>query len=126
MAEDDYVGAKIAAALKAAGGDRHEARKTLVAWATRDQILLLGITKPHLKAIATAAIENASRSGKSASKDKGKSAEGFSRKDVDAMIASGKGGDRRAFTPPPPPPKSSARQASVMQQLAAAFKKKGK
>lgn len=110
---ENYVQTKIKEAMTASGGDRHDAQKLLVAWAVRDQPLLLGLTKPHLKAIAAAQIENALHAAKkSGSPDK---------KAID-LVVSQNIGDKRGHIVPPP--KSSERQASVMHQLAAAFRKR--
>ena len=51
---DEYVRSKIAEALAASGKDKHDAQKLLITWAVRDAPLLLGMAKPHLKAIAAA------------------------------------------------------------------------
>ena len=58
---DDHVRAKIKEALAASGNDKHDAQKLLITWAVRDPQLLLGMAKPHLKAIAAALIEHAAR-----------------------------------------------------------------
>ncbi len=114
---EDYVTAKIHEALKATGGDKKDAQKLLVTWAVRDQVLLLGLAKPHLKAIVSARIDQAARGNK-----KDEEAGDF-KKNIDSIISDqSKGEKRRAVKVPPP--KSSIRQASVMHQLAAAFKKK--
>lgn len=110
---EDYVAAKIQEALKATAGDKKDAQKLLITWAVRDQSLLLGLAKPHLRALASARIEESLRGGK-----KGESAEHLDIK----SIAPTKSEKRRALKVPPP--KSSERQASVMHQLAAAFRKK--
>ncbi|MGB4102422.1 MAG: hypothetical protein WBK91_11020 [Alphaproteobacteria bacterium] len=57
----DYVHEKSMMALRATEGDMAEAQKLLVSWAARDQTLLLGLAKPHLKAMAQFALEQAGR-----------------------------------------------------------------
>lgn len=110
---EDYVSAKIQEALKATGGDKKDAQKLLITWAVRDQPLLLGLAKPHLKALVSARIEQSLRGGK-----KEESAERID----PSLLAHTKGEKRHQVKVPPP--KTSERQASVMHQLAAAFKKK--
>lgn len=142
---ENYIATKIAEALQASKGDRHEACKTVLAWATRDHALLLGLTKPHLRGLAAAAVEKYGKDvGKSTAAFQtpkttaahaprsaaggvttGKSNGVFSKKDVAAMLTGSGRGDRRAFPPAPlPKAKSSARHASVIQELVAAFIKK--
>lgn len=115
-----YVSTKVQEALEATGGDKRDAQKLLITWAVRDQQLLLGLAKPHLKAIAAARLEHVSRPEKTSA-----SAEHveLSRKEVDDIIMGQGKGEKRGHIKVPPP-KSSERQASVMHQLAAAFKKK--
>jgi len=116
---DDYVKSRILEALKATDGDKRDAQKLLITWAVRDQPLLLGLAKPHLKALAAARIEEVARgSKKSGSGDAKDLKEG-----LEAAIAGQTKGEKRSHVKVPPP-KSSMRQASVMHQLAAAFKKK--
>jgi hypothetical protein len=117
---DHYVNAKVHDALKATDGNKRDAQKLLITWAVRDPSLLLGLTKPHLKAIVAARLDHASDAP--VQKANPESAGGFSRKDIDAIIASKPLGEKRGHAAPPP--KSSPRQASVMHQLAEAFKKK--
>ena len=106
---EDYVRSKIKEALKARDGDKLEAQKLLITWAVRDQPLLLGLAKPHLKTIIAERISAAVKKTGTSAADTGSSA--------------GRPlGEKRAALVPPP--KSSPRQASVMHQLAAAFKKK--
>lgn len=57
----DYVHEKSMLALRATEGDMAEAQKLLVSWAARDQTLLLGLAKPHLKAMVNFALEQAGR-----------------------------------------------------------------
>ena len=113
---DDYIDAKIAEALKATDGDKHNAQKLLITWAVRDQQLLLGFAKPHLKALVSARVEQATRVH-------GKSPDGKEKLDVDAILSTHTKGEKRGHVTVPPP-KASARQASVMHKLADAFKKK--
>src|ERR1700735_3065738 len=115
---DEYVRKKIAEALASSGNDRHDAQKLLITWAVRDQALLLGTAKPHLKAIAAALVDHAMRT-KDKKPDAG--ADNFSKKEIDNMISSKS--DRRNPRHVPPP-KSTERQANVMRKLAAAFTKK--
>ena len=56
-----YVQEKALLALRACEGDVAEAQKLLVSWAARDQALLLGLAKPHLKAMVNYALEQAGR-----------------------------------------------------------------
>lgn len=109
---DKYVAAKIQEALKVTNGDKHDAVKLLTTWAVRDQALLLGFTKTHLKDLISAQIDGVSKTRKKADQD----ASSFK----EAIVF---GGDKRAAVAVPPP-KSSDRQASVMHQLVEAFKKK--
>lgn len=117
---EDYVTAKIKEALKVNSDDKHAAQKMLITWAVRDQALLIGLCKPHLKAIVSVRMENALRAPKKSSGDKDPH---FSKKEIDAIIASHSPGEKRHGSKVPPP-KSSARQASAIHQLVAAFKKK--
>jgi hypothetical protein len=124
---DDYVRTKIDEALAATGGNKHDAQKLLITWAVRDASLLLGMSKPHLKAIATGLIDHATRA-KGGTREKDSGPDQFSRTAIDDMVAeaSGKrGGDKRTHRNIPPP-KSTERQATTMRKLAAAFTKKGK
>ncbi len=123
---DENVRAKIKEALAATDNNRHDAQKLLITWAVRDPQLLLGITKPHLKAIAAALIEHTMRAKTEASTDAGP--DHFPKTAIDDMIAEASG--RR---PPDkrrnrnvPPPKSTERQANTMRKLAAAFTRKKK
>ncbi len=123
---DDNVRLKIKEALAAAGDNRHDAQKLLITWAVRDPQLLLGITKPHLKAIAAALIEHSLRDKGEDKPDNGP--DNFSRTAIDDIVASA--ADRRGSTKRRnanvPPPKSTERQATTMRKLAAAFTKKKK
>jgi hypothetical protein len=60
---EEYVIEKIKAAIAASGDNRSEAQRLLISWAVRDQTLLLGLSKPHLKAIASHAVEFVARTG---------------------------------------------------------------
>ncbi len=111
---EDYVTAKIHEALKATGGDKKDAQKLLITWAVRDQALLLGLAKPHLKGLVSARIDGAVRGSK-----KDDMAE-----DLEKAIIASRGKAEKRSAVKVPPPKSSERQASVMHQLAAAFRKK--
>ncbi len=113
-----YVVNKIKEALAATNNDKRDAQKLLITWAVRDQSLLLGLTKPHLKAIVSAQIDHATRPEKKSHDDEDMK---FSRKDIDHMLAKHPG-DKRVHKAPPP--KSSERQASVMHQIADAFRRR--
>lgn len=124
---DDLVRLKIKEALASSGGNRHDAHKLLITWAVRDPQLLLGITKPHLKAIAAGLIDHAMRDKGEGRADNGP--DNFTRSAIDDIVASAssdrRGGDKRRNNNIPPP-KSTERQASAMRKLAAAFTKKRK
>ncbi|MDD3182412.1 MAG: hypothetical protein PHD48_06385 [Alphaproteobacteria bacterium] len=110
---DTYLTSKIQEALKVTNGDKKDAVKLLTTWAVRDQALLLGFTKAHLKDIISDKLDGLPKSAK-------KMSGGNDGSFKEAIVL---GGDKRAAVAVPPP-KSSERQASVMHQLAAAFKKK--
>lgn len=116
---EDYVAARIQEALKATDGDKKDAQKLLITWAVRDQALLLGLAKPHLKALVAARIEEVAR--KKGGKGEASAHDGL-KEGLEAAMSHTKGEKRSHIKVPPP--KSSARQASVMHQLAAAFRKK--
>jgi hypothetical protein len=124
---DNLVRAKIRDALAATANDKHDAQKLLITWAVRDQQLLLGLTKPHLKAIVAAFIEHAMREKSSSGKgDTGP--DNFPQTAIDDIVTSAKLNlphDKRKKSNLPPP-KSTERQASTMRKLAAAFTKKRK
>jgi hypothetical protein len=120
---DDYVRAKIREALKSTGDNRHDAQRLLITWAVRDPTLLLGMAKPHLKAIAAALVEHSVRTkDEDGAGDPGP--DHFSQNEIDNII-SGQGKDRR-MPRNLPPPKATERQASTMRKLAAAFTRKKK
>lgn len=118
----DYVASKVREALEVSDGDKHAAQKLLITWAVRDSTLLLGLAKPHLKAIISAQVEHALRAPK---KRGSEGADHFSASDINDMIAAKPFGEKRSG-PKVPPPKSSERQASAIRQLVAAFKGKKK
>lgn len=123
---DDIVRNKIRDALIATGNNRHDAQKMLITWAVRDQQLLLGLTKPHLKAIVAAFIDHAIREGSASGGDEGP--DHFSKTAIDDIVTSAKLNiphDKRHKSTIPPP-KSTERQANAMRKLAAAFTKKRK
>jgi len=124
---DDYVRLKVREALAATDGERHDAQKLLITWAVRDPALLLGIAKPHLKAIAAGLIEHAARAKKSSSEPEDDGPDNLSRTAIDDIVADStqKPFDKRKKSHLPPP-KSTERQASTMRKLAAAFTKKRK
>jgi hypothetical protein len=115
---EQYLTAKIHEALKATNGDKKDAQKLLITWAVRDQALLLGLAKPHLKELASAHIDQVLRETKKGGKDPM-----LSKEDVAALLHSHTKGEKRSAVKVPPP-KSSLRQASVMNQIVAAFKMK--
>jgi hypothetical protein len=119
---DNYVQAKIRDALAATDDNRHDAQKLLITWAVRDPSLLLGMVKPHLKAVAAALIEHALRT-KDGEEDTGP--DRFSQNEIDDMIAASglTSKDKRRNLPPP---KVTERQATAMRKLAAAFTRKKK
>src|ERR1700735_3917910 len=114
---DDYVRLKIREALVATDDNKHDAQKLLITWAVRDQTLLLGMAKPHLKAIAAALVDHAARSKSDNRPDKGP--DHFSKDEVDDIITNSASKDRRSPRNVPPP-KSTERQATAMRKLAAA------
>ena len=116
---DHYLASKIKEALANSGGDKHAAQKLLITWAVRDQTLLLGLTKPHLKGIIAAHIDHAARPP---AKGDGAKTTHFSKAELDKMVTARPLGEKRS--PVVPPPKTSARQADVMHRLAEAFRKK--
>jgi len=121
---DDYVRAKIKEALAQTDNQKHDAQKLLITWAVRDPVLLLGMAKPHLKAIVAAMIEHAIRTKDS----KGAGDTGpdtFSKSAIDDIISGPSPRDRRGGKNVPPP-KSTERQATAMRKLAAAFTRKKK
>lgn len=123
---DDIVRTKIREALAVTGGNKHDAQKLLITWAVRDQHLLLGLSKPHLKAIVAGFIDHAVREKTGGGADNGP--DHFSQTAIDDIVSSAKlnlpHDKRRKSTLPPP--KSTERQASTMRKLAAAFTKKKK
>jgi hypothetical protein len=122
---ESLMRAKIKEALAAAGQNRHDAHKLLITWAVRDPALLLAMTKPHLKAIATGHIDHYLRlSAEGEPEDV--SSEKFSRTAISDIITSTRLPTDRRQNPAVPPPKSTERQASTMRKLAAAFTRKKK
>ena len=122
---ESLMRAKIKEALVATGHNRHDAHKLLITWAVRDPALLLAMTKPHLKAIATGHIDHYLREAT----EEGESdpaSEKLSRSAIDDIVASSRFPSDRRQNPAVPPPKSTERQASTMRKLAAAFTKKNK
>lgn len=122
---DDYVRAKIREALAATGNDRHDAQKLLITWAVRDQALLLGIAKPHLRAITSGLLEHAVRTAAKRDADTDSGPDQISRSAIDTILSNPNPRDKRSYKSVPPP-KSTERQASAMRKLAAAFTKKKK
>src|ERR1700722_6812732 len=108
---DDLVRLKIMEALAAAGKNRHDAQKLLITWAVRDPQLLLGMTKPHLKAIAAGLIEHATRAKADAGTDDGPDT--ITRTAIDDIVAAATMKiplDNRKKSNLPPP-KATERQA---------------
>lgn len=124
---DDLVRTKIRDALAASGNNKHDAQKLLITWAVRDQQLLLGLTKPHLKAIVAGFVEHALRE-KEPHGEGDAGPDHFSQTAIDDIVTSARlnvpQDKRRKLNVPPP--KSTERQASTMRKLAAAFTKKKK
>lgn len=124
---DDYVRLKVREALNATGGDRHDAQKLLITWAVRDPALLLGVAKPHLKAIAASLIEHAARNKDEDKVSLDDGPDNLSRTAIDDIVAqTAKNPFDKRKKSHLPPPKSTERQASTMRKLAAAFTKKRK
>ncbi|MDR3423703.1 MAG: hypothetical protein P4M13_01305 [Alphaproteobacteria bacterium] len=124
---NSLIRAKIQEAFAAAGHNRHDAHKLLLTWALRDPALLLAMTKPHLKAIATGHIDHYVRELAEGGHEEGDS-ERLSRSTIEDIVASASmraPGDKRRSSAVPPP-KSTERQASTMRKLAAAFTRKKK
>jgi hypothetical protein len=124
---DDLVRIKIRDALAVSGNNRHDAQKLLITWAVRDQQLLLGLTKPHLKAIVAGFIDHALRE-QSAAGEGDHGPDHFSQTAIEDIVTSAKLNlphDKRRKSNLPPP-KATERQASTMRKLAAAFTKKKK
>ena len=123
---DSLIRAKIKEALTATGHNRHDAHKLLITWAVRDPALLLAMTKPHLKAIASGHIDHFLRETTTADSDD-TGPDKISRTTIDDIVASTRiPSDRRRGGALVPPPKSTERQASTMRKLAAAFTRKKK
>lgn len=124
---DEHVRLKVKEALSATNGNRHDAQRLLITWAVRDHSLLLGMVKPHLKAIAAGLVEHTLRSKTDAKKtDNGP--DHFSKSTIDDVLSTSSAGralDKRKSRNIPPP-KSTERQASTMRRLAAAFTRKKK
>ena len=124
---DEYVRTKIHEALAATGDDKHDAQKLLITWAVRDPSLLLGMTKPHLKAIAAALVDHALRSKGDSKTERGESGpDRFSKSEISDIITGASGPKDRRTPRNIPPPKETERQASTMRKLAAAFTRKKK
>ncbi|MCL2469231.1 MAG: hypothetical protein FWF24_03250 [Alphaproteobacteria bacterium] len=112
---DDYVAAKVKEALEAVSGVQKDAVKLLLTWAVRDQALLIGLAKPHLKAEVTARVHAFVKAQKYEGEEEQQPLGAFS-------FPSAKG--ERRHHPTTPPPKASDNHVSVMNQIAQAFKKK--
>ena len=112
---DRYVTAKIHEALKATDHDIHDAQKLIITWAVRDQPLLLGLAKPHLKALALARIDDVNRRAGELGVT--------SDEEVESMILTHSEGEKRSPVKVPPP-KPSKRQSTIMKIIAGAFGRK--
>jgi hypothetical protein len=123
---DDLVRLKVMEALAATGSNRHDAQRLLITWAVRDPQLLLGMTKPHLKAVAAGLIEHATREKMPVPDDEESNT--ISRTAIDDLVAAAtmKVPIDKRKQPNVPPPKTTERQAMAMRKLAAAFTKKKK
>lgn len=119
---DSYVFTRTKEALAATNGDRRDAQKLLVTWAVRDQALLLGLTKSHLKAIVAAQVDHAARVINAGKSDEEEDIR-LSRSEIDKIIADKSQADKRSYRGAVPAPKTSANQESVMHYLAETFRK---
>jgi hypothetical protein len=120
---ESLIRAKIKEALIATGNNKHDALKLLMTWTIRDHALLLAMTKPQLKAIASGHIEHYLRQiSEDRNDDAG--AESLSQNTINDIVSSSRAERRGGASIPPP--KSTERQASTMRRLAAAFTKKKK
>ncbi|MDX9689868.1 MAG: hypothetical protein RBT70_05295 [Alphaproteobacteria bacterium] len=113
---DSYVDAKILEALKATNNDERDAQKLVITWAVRDQALLIGLSKPHLKTLVKTKIDELNRKSK-----KGKVKD--IPPEIKKMVVSPSKGEKRSPVKAPPH-HASKRHVSVMNQIVAAFKKK--
>lgn len=122
---DGYVLEKTVEALKEADGDKHAAQKILIAWAVRDQNLMLGMVKPHLKGIAAALLEHVKLSQHPRVPNPAEyEGDRIEKSEIEKALAKKPISGRRGQQVPPP--KTSQRQANAMHQLAAAYQKKKK
>lgn len=124
---DEHVRLKVKEALAVTSNNRHDAQRLLITWAVRDHGLLLGMVKPHLKAIAAGLIEHALRN-KSDFKSQDPGPDYFPKSTIDDVLSTATTSrtlDKRK-SKNIPPPKSTERQASTMRRLAAAFTRKKK
>ncbi len=119
----DHVQERAQQALIATQGDVDAAQKLLVAWAVRDQELLLGLAKSHLKALALAALEQA---GKQMITPANQRAAPLPPETLTRLM--NQPGVRRYKTAPPEledtPLLDPERQAQTWQAIAKSFKKK--
>lgn len=113
---NSYVDAKVLEALKATNNDEQDAQKLLITWAVRDQSLLIGLSKPHLKTLVKAKIDELKRQTK---KGKGKDKSS----DIKKMAIPAPKGEKRSPLKAPIH-QASKRHVSVMNQIVAAFSKK--
>jgi hypothetical protein len=120
----DYVQEKAALALQATAGDKDEAQKLLLSWAARDQALLLGLAKPHLKGMVAFALEQVTRIEIPAPMEPTPEDSAERRRALGAQA-----GLRRSASPAELQAETQnildpMRQADTWQAIAAAFKKK--
>jgi len=112
---DSYVIAKISEALKATNNDINDAQKLIITWAVRDQPLLLGLAKPHLKTLAMARIDEVQRKlGKEIN---------ASDEDIETIILGHNKGEKRNPVKIPKQ-KSSKKQKCIIKEFFNIFKKK--
>jgi len=124
---EEYVIGKVKEALKSADGNRAEAQRMLLAAAMRDHDLLLGLSKPHLKAITNYAIEYVMRVGDLPASAASEPAQPITSEMLEKLISRA-GVQVRAGDLPPQsgnlPKLDPDRQASTWQTIVKAFKKK--
>lgn len=119
----DHVQERAQQALIATQGDTDAAQKLLVAWAVRDQELLLGLAKSHLKALALAALEQAGKQMIAPTQQRAAPLP----PETLARLMNQPGVRRHKTTPPQPeetPLLDPERQAQTWQAIVKSFKKK--
>jgi flagellar biogenesis protein FliO len=115
-----YLQEKLREALAMTQGDAVAAQKILVAWAVRDQTLLLGLTKAQLPALVKIALETMlnEKSGKASAAELPDEVLSRLMNQAGLRQAQTKLGPAAADLPDP------NRQAETWAKIAAAFKKK--